>query len=82
MLPGACTHHDATYAVQPALTRVCRQVRAESLPLFFANNRFVAHVHRFDTAYFTNYITMLDDQGRKHMHKVELLLAGERNQYL
>ena len=82
MLPGGCTHDDAAYAVQPALTMVCRQTRAEALPLFYANNRFIAHIHRFDTAYFTNYIFTLSVLGRKHLHKVELLLAGERDRYL
>lgn len=37
-----------TLAVQPAVTRVSRQTRSESLAMFYANNEFSAYINRFD----------------------------------
>ena len=39
---------NTTSAVQPAITQISRQVRAETLDLFYANNKFAAQISRFD----------------------------------
>ena len=79
LLPGACTHQSVTSAVQPALTRVCRQVRAEALPVFYAENCFVAHVHRFDVGHFIHFMTAIGQEKRSMIRKVILYLASQEN---
>ena len=39
-------------ALRPSVTRVCRQLRAEALPLFYLLNEFEAHINKCDFRHF------------------------------
>ena len=45
-------------ATQPALTRVSRRVRAETLQMFYANNTFVAYFENFDFSGLVRWILL------------------------
>lgn len=44
-------NYERSVAQQPDLTRVCRQIRAETLPMFYGNNQFVLDGDYHDTRY-------------------------------
>ena len=64
-------------AVQPALTRVSRQLRLEALPLFYQLNRFVAHIHRADFSYLLSYVNLIGGQNIRNLRRIRLDLGHE-----
>lgn len=43
-LPPPCYFSTFKWCTQPALTRVCRQLRSETLPVYYGINAFVAYI--------------------------------------
>lgn len=62
--------------MQPAVTRVCRQIRDESLPLFYGVNVFDFHVHRCDFDYFFEWMRNIGVQNRKCVQTVRFTLKN------
>ncbi|KAK5686568.1 hypothetical protein LTS10_002688 [Elasticomyces elasticus] len=63
LLSGPCKHEDWPTAVQPAITRVNRQVRQESLPIFYGDNTFEAHMTAFDFGYFLSHMQIIGSRN-------------------
>lgn len=59
LLPGACTHPYMVKAAQPAISKVCWQVRRESLEVFYKKNTFDVHILGWDFSRFIGYIDSL-----------------------
>ncbi|KAK5127818.1 hypothetical protein LTR85_004934 [Meristemomyces frigidus] len=74
LLPSACQHTSRPSAAQPDITRVCRQIRQEALPMFYGLNQFDVHIHRCDFAYFIDYMDTIGEHNRKHIKIVVLQL--------
>ncbi|KAI7491549.1 hypothetical protein KC357_g1752 [Hortaea werneckii] len=56
-------HHDwaMTTASQPAITRVCRTVRKESLAMFYANSMFEAYITNWDIRKLCKWVQNVSD---------------------
>ncbi|KAI7513902.1 hypothetical protein KC347_g1084 [Hortaea werneckii] len=56
-------HHDwaMTTASQPAITRVCRTVRKESLAMFYANSTFEAYITNWDIRKLCNWFQRVSE---------------------
>lgn len=76
-IPSACWHPGAKFAEQPALIRVCCQIRQEALPLFYQLNTFVAHIHRADFSYSLSYINIIGSSNVRNLRRVDLRV-GDR----
>ncbi|KAK5699495.1 hypothetical protein LTR97_005623 [Elasticomyces elasticus] len=63
LLSGPCKHEDWPTAVQPAITRVNRQVSQESLPIFYGDNTFEAHMTAFDFGYFLSHMQIIGSRN-------------------
>ena len=61
-------------AAQPALTRVCRQVRSETLPMFYALNQFDLHEHRCDFGYLISWMNAIGLHNGKQIRTVRMQL--------
>ncbi|KAK3648924.1 hypothetical protein LTR22_013149 [Elasticomyces elasticus] len=72
LVSEACEHIDWPTGVQPALTRVNRQVRMESLPIFYGDNTFEAHVVSLDFGYLLSYMHGLGPQNVSYMRNMKL----------
>lgn len=76
LLPAACRHSSEPQAVQPPITRTCRQVRGEALPLFNQLNVFRAHIHRCDFSHMISYLDTLKDC--KSIKQISLIVQYEQ----
>lgn len=57
MLPNRCRHWSPRPTVQPPISRVCRQMRQEALPIFYDLNVFVVN---FDSCGFKGFMHHVD----------------------
>ena len=71
LFPSVCKHTSAPLSAQPSITRVCRQMRKEALPLFYVLNKFEAHVYTFDFSYFIKHAKLIQAAGIHKMGPVE-----------
>lgn len=55
-----------TTARQPALTRASRQVRAETLAMFYAKSNFVAYINKFDFTPFIKWAQCISPRDSNH----------------
>ncbi|KAK5721848.1 hypothetical protein LTR15_006441 [Elasticomyces elasticus] len=78
LVAGPCRHNDWPTAAQPALTQTSRQVRVESLPVFYGDNIFEAHVPNLDFGFFLSYMQGLGPQNVSYMREMSLtsVIAG------
>ncbi|TKA66978.1 hypothetical protein B0A49_07152 [Cryomyces minteri] len=49
---------------QPPLTRVCRQIRSESLPFFYGGNHFQVFIYIVPESTFVSWLGMIGDNNR------------------
>ena len=64
-------HQQSRIVAQPPITRVCRQLRQEALPLFYHLNRFeLHHLHR--TACTRDWLVAIGDANRRAMGSLTL----------
>lgn len=53
---------------QPSLTRVCRSIRADALPMFYKHNRFQAgYCYETDTDMVVDWLTVIGEENRRLM---------------
>ncbi|KAK3636523.1 hypothetical protein LTR56_014149 [Elasticomyces elasticus] len=79
LLSGPCTHQDWPKAVQPAITRVNRQLRHEILPMFYTENTFEAHITNFDFGFFLSHMQVIGPQNLSCIQHV--VLSNTRGNY-
>lgn len=61
----------STTPEQPPLTRTCRAIRAEALPIFYSSNTFMIGVKReCDAAYLRVWLKAIGPQNRDAVHEV------------
>ncbi|CAK4033259.1 Hypothetical predicted protein [Lecanosticta acicola] len=74
LVPSTCKHDDRPTAQQPALTKVNRQVREETIKTFYAENVFVYHIHRCDFEYMFEWMTAIGLENRSSVRKLQLVI--------
>ena len=60
----------------PSLLHVSRQIRLESLPLYFAINDFVATIKDANTAYICRWLDMIGTEGGSNLRRMEIRCSG------
>ena len=73
-IPSACYHGKEASAVEPAITRVNKQLRRESLGMFYSMNAFEYHIHRCDFGYFLAWMDDIGLNNRSQIRDVTLVL--------
>ncbi|KAF7198520.1 hypothetical protein HII31_00259 [Pseudocercospora fuligena] len=74
LIPSICHHRERTYAVQPAITKVNRQIRDESLSVFYGCNKFEVHVHRCDFDFFSEWMNTVGVSNRQRLRNIKFSL--------
>lgn len=74
LIPSICKHRDLPSAEQPGLTRVNRQLRKESLAMFYTQNIFTAHIHRCDFGFLIDWMNSIGVDNRQRICRVRLNL--------
>ncbi|SMQ50791.1 unnamed protein product [Zymoseptoria tritici ST99CH_3D7] len=71
--PRSCRGDDSDYANQPAISRTMKQIRAETLPIFYKLNAFEFRLATSeDTRQFCQYIDNIGMRNRRLMRKVKV----------
>ena len=73
MLPNYGSFQSPVSAAQPAICCVNRQIRAETLPMFYSNNLFLAEVSdSTDLAIAKNWLVVIGDENIRHLRRLAL----------
>lgn len=65
---------DAAACAQPVLSRVCHQLRAEILPIYYIENTFAMKIYMCDTDAATKWLRCLGSENAMHLRKVRVEL--------
>lgn len=75
MLSNAACFQSEVSASQPTITKVSQQLRAETLPIFYSSNVFLAELtHSEDLAIAKSWLAALGDRNVRHLR--HLVLSG------
>ena len=75
MLSNSHCFRSEISAAQPTISRVCKQLRAETLPIFYSSNRFLAELgDPEDLATAKNWLLAIGDENVRHLR--HLVLSG------
>ncbi|KAK4959881.1 hypothetical protein LTR10_002769 [Elasticomyces elasticus] len=75
IIPGACHHcSEDDPPIQPAITRISRDVRTESLAMFYALNKFQYHALRYDFSHLVAHCVSVGAWAVKDIKHVEIFI--------
>lgn len=75
LLPATCEPPGELPTVQPPVTKVCRQIRQEALPLFYECNKFEAFILGCDFRHLIRYAEFIGPEACENIGDVTLLLG-------
>ncbi|KAK5721799.1 hypothetical protein LTR15_006391 [Elasticomyces elasticus] len=73
--PCGCHVHDGETTREPAITKVCRQIRTESLPIYYDYNHLQLHTLRYDCSAFIAHCERIRTWGVKKIKAADVYIG-------